>query len=337
MAESIDIERFLEKSRSTPFIDVRSPSEFQRGHIPGALNLPLLSDEERMIVGKTYHMRGREEAVQEGLKVVGPKMQYFVETALNKAPDKQVLVYCWRGGMRSRSIGFLLETAGLKVFLLNGGYKSYRNHVLQHIADECQLLVLGGMTGSGKTEILRSLREKGEQVIDMEALANHKGSAFGHLGQEDQPSTEHFENLLFHDLQQTDPMAVCWIEDESITIGKVHVPRDFYRLMKRSRMVLLEVPRELRAERLVKEYPWDIPGLIRAVEGIRKRLGNDARTRIISLLEAGELLPAARELLAYYDKAYQYSLSQRDETSFVRVVSTTAEVEVNAELVRKSG
>ncbi|MHC1706879.1 MAG: tRNA 2-selenouridine(34) synthase MnmH [Bacteroidales bacterium] len=333
MAERIDIRQFLEEYRKIPVIDVRSPAEYLHGHIPGAINLPLFTDEERAIVGKTYHLRGREEAVKEGLKAVGPKMKHFVDTVLTHAPGKQILVYCWRGGMRSSSIAFLAETAGMKARVLEKGYKAYRQQVLQHFSTPYSLIVLGGMTGSGKTEILQLLREKGEQVIDLEGLANHKGSAFGHLGLPEQPSTEYFENLLYECLQDIDPDKHCWIEDESFKIGKISLPMPFYLQLRSAPVIMLQMPRPLRAARLVNEYPGEPSGLIEAVTGIYKRLGHKRKGEILSLLNEGNLLDAALALLEYYDKTYQFGQSQRTISKILPVPTGSQSPEHNAELV----
>lgn len=332
MAERIDISQFLSAYRTIPVIDVRSPSEYEYGHIPGSINLPLFTDEERAIVGKTYHLRGREEAVKEGLKAVGPKMQSFIDNALAKASGSKVLVYCWRGGMRSSSIAFLLETAGMTAKVLEKGYKAYRHHVLQHFSQAYNLMVLGGMTGSGKTEILQELRRRGDQVIDLEYLANHKGSAFGHLGLSEQPSTEHFENMLYEALKDINPAGPCWIEDESFKIGKVSLPMNLYLQIRSAPMIMLDMPRVLRAERLVKEYPGDTAGLKEAVMGIYKRLGHKRKGEILAMLDNGNLKDAALALLEYYDKSYQFGQEQRTN-SIIPVVTDSSSAEHNADLV----
>jgi len=183
-----------------PVIDVRSPGEFVRGHIPGAHSVPLFTDEERAVVGTLYKQQGRDAAVREGLRIVGPKLATIVDEARALAPDGRIGVHCWRGGERSGSVAWLLDKAGFtEVFTLKRGYKAFRQHVLEAFNMPHDLRVLGGYTGTGKTETLAHLRELGEQVIDLEGLAHHKGSSFGALGEEPQPTTEHFENLLVVD------------------------------------------------------------------------------------------------------------------------------------------
>jgi tRNA 2-selenouridine synthase len=181
-------------------IDVRSPAEFARAHIPNAHSLPLFNDEERAKVGTMYKQMSPEAALLKGLEIVGPKMSGFVKKAIKWSPDRKVIVHCWRGGKRSGSVAWLLKFAGFDVLTIEGGYKNYRQTVLQSFDNQLlkNMIILGGKTGSGKTYILKELEKRGEQIIDLEGLANHKGSAFGWIGENQQPTTEHFENLL-HD------------------------------------------------------------------------------------------------------------------------------------------
>src|SRR3989339_1355584 len=195
MPKIISVAEFLKRGNSLPIIDVRSPGEYEHAHIPGALALPLFSNEERAEVGTIYKQRGRVQAVQKGLEFVGPKLKDFTKFALKLNSD-ELLIHCWRGGMRSSAMAWLLETVGINCSLLKDGYKAYRNHVLESFDLPYKILLLGGYTGSGKTEILSALKEAGEQVVDLEGLSNHKGSAFGALGQGIQPSSEQFENTL---------------------------------------------------------------------------------------------------------------------------------------------
>ncbi|HRY31668.1 MAG TPA: tRNA 2-selenouridine(34) synthase MnmH [Bacteroidales bacterium] len=336
MNKAVGIGDFLMKRNTIPVIDVRSPAEYRKGHVPGAVNLPLFTDEERMLVGKTYHLRGREEAVREGLKAVGPKLDAFLENTREAINGKDVMLYCWRGGMRSASFAFLLETAGFNTATLAGGYKQYRQNVLASFRNSYHFVVLGGKTGSGKTEILRELRQAGCQVIDLEGLANHKGSAYGHIGQHSQPSTEHFENLLADQLRKLDHAQPCLIEDESMTIGRVFLPGDIYRQMKASPLLCLEMPAELRVGRLLNDYAGCTLDLILATEGIRKRLGNDRRKKVVELLEAERLEEAATAILEYYDKSYAYDLQSRAAESITVVRTDTPDAAINAGIIREA-
>jgi len=219
---------FLALAKETPVIDVRSPSEFVAGHIPGALNIPLFDDAERAAVGTLYKNEGRIPAILEGLRLSGPAMEGKLRAALSVAREGKLLVHCWRGGMRSEAMAWLFAQGGIATEILEGGYKSYRNYILENLGSRRKMIVLGGMTGSSKTHILRYLKRLGEQVIDLEGLANHKGSAFGSLGQLPQPTTEHFANLLFHEWKELDDRRPLWVEDESRNIGSVFMPENFY-------------------------------------------------------------------------------------------------------------
>lgn len=316
MINRIDIENFLEIN--VPVFDVRSPVEFDRGHIPDAINLPLFSNEERAIVGKAFHQKGRDEAVKIGLEKVSVKLTAFIESVQQKTDKKEIRLHCWRGGMRSKSMGWLLDTAGFQVHLLEGGYKSYRRFVLKYFEQKFPLIVIGGMTGSGKTEILKNLKEAGENVIDLEALACHKGSVFGHLGQNHQPSTEFFENLLFQELCNLKPNKPIWIEDESMAIGNIYIPAAFYQQMQETKLIFIERNREQRAKRLVDEYAgFDKSLLKESVDRISRRIGGDHAKRIISYIDNNEFYQAIYDTLNYYDKLYQKDVSKHQSGKII--------------------
>ena len=176
----------------------------------------MFTDAERARVGTLYKQQGRDAAMLEGLRIVGPKMALIVEKARMLAPDGKIGVHCWRGGERSASVAWLLEKAGfIEVFTLQRGYKAFRELVLSSFSSPKKLMILGGYTGTGKTEMLALLREQGEQVVDLEGLARHMGSAYGGIGKGAQPTTEHFENLLWDELSKQDPHRTIWLEDES--------------------------------------------------------------------------------------------------------------------------
>ena len=307
---------FLKAAETLPVVDVRSPGEFAQGHLPGAVNIPLFSDEERAQVGTTYQQVSQEEALLLGLELVGPKMADFVRQAKALAPDKEILVHCWRGGMRSGSFGWLLETAGMKVSTLVGGYKAFRNEVLAGFRIPQQIIILGGKTGSGKTEILHQLRELGEQVIDLEGLAHHKGSSYGAIGQLPQPSTEHFENRIYAQWRQLDPTRRVWVEDESRTVGRCLIPDVVWNQMQNAPLVLVDMDKATRIERLVREYAcFDINLLYEATNRIQKRLGGQHHKAAIAALDQKDFATVADLTLTYYDKAYQHGVGKRNVVS----------------------
>lgn len=313
MPTHLQISDFLIKAETLPVVDVRSPGEFAQGHIPGAVNIPLFSDEERARVGTTYKQVSQEEALLLGLELVGPKMADFVRQSMVLAPEKEMLVHCWRGGMRSGSFGWLLETAGMKVNTLVGGYKAFRNETLSGFEKPQNIIVLGGKTGSGKTEILHELRELGEQVIDLEGLAHHKGSSYGAIGQLPQPSSEHFENKIYAQWRQLDPTRRVWIEDESHSVGRCLLPDAVWTQMRNAPLVVVDMDKKVRIERLVREYAcFELNLLYEATDRIQKRLGGQHHKAAIAALDQKDFATVADITLAYYDKAYQHGIGGRE-------------------------
>jgi tRNA 2-selenouridine synthase len=315
MPTLLPIDTFLQLAQTLPVVDVRSPGEYAQGHIPGAVNIPLFSNEERAQVGTTYKQVSQQEALLLGLDLVGPKMAGFVRAAKQLAPEGEILVHCWRGGMRSGSFGWLLETAGMKVSTLKGGYKAFRTQVLDGLEAPRRIIILGGKTGSGKTEILHELRSLGEQVIDLEHLAHHKGSSYGSLGQLPPPSTEQFENELYSQWRQLDPTRRVWLEDESRSVGRCLIPQAVWEQMQAASLVLVEMDKSLRIERLVREYAcFDIALLYEATHRIQKRLGGQHHTAAIEALDRRDFAAVADITLNYYDKAYLHSIGNRAVT-----------------------
>lgn len=311
MAKVLSADEFIKRAESTPLLDVRSPGEYAHAHIPGALSLPLFSDDERAKVGTLYKNQGKVASVQKGLEFVGPKLKGFTKFAL-KLGSEELLMHCWRGGMRSSSMAWLLESVGLRVYLLDGGYKAYRKMVLESFESPLKIILMGGYTGSGKTELLLKLSEAGEQILDLEGLANHKGSAFGALGQPDQPSTEQFENLLFREISKLDLTRRVWVEDESRNVGKVFLPQPFWERMRQSSLIRIDTPYEIRLERLMRDYAcFDTEGLTASIRKIEKRLGFDKCKRALDACLSEDRELAARICLDYYDAAYGSQLDTR--------------------------
>lgn len=304
----LDIEDLIRLKKSVPIVDVRSPGEFAEGHVPNAANIPIFDDRERSIVGTIYQKRGRTPAIEKGLELVGPKMAGFVQEALRLAPMGQLLVYCWRGGMRSESMAWLFERIGTNCFTLQGGYKSYRNLLLEKIGEIPRLIVIDGFTGSGKTEVLLSLKGLGEQVIDLEGIAHHKGSVFGGIGQLPQPTTQQFQNDLFDEVLGLDLTKRVWTEGESQTIGRVFLPDSLWRTMNMSPTIEISVPRADRIGRLVNDYgslPFDL--MENSMRSLVKRLGDQRTKEVLQYYSEKDLYMVADHLLEYYDRAYMFS------------------------------
>jgi tRNA 2-selenouridine synthase len=364
--EKINIEYFLELSKHYPVIDVRSPAEYKHAHIPGAVSLPLFTDEERAIVGTAYKQESRQKAIKHGLDFFGPKMKLMVEEveeiianrqrSIDKAESPNngkplpvancILLYCWRGGMRSAAVAWLLDLYGFKVYTLIGGYKKFRHRVLETFKLPFDLKILGGYTGSGKTETIKELERKGEHVIDLEDIAKHKGSAFGNIGMPQQPTQEMFENILSIRLRTlryepksngSSPQIIIehspiWLEDESQRIGLVNVPNDLWSTLRQSPVYFLNIPFEERLKHLVEEYGgFDKEKMIEAILRIKERLGGLEAKKAIELLQEDNTIESFRILLKYYDKWYTRGLHNRENiNSLLHTVNCSTVTPENA-------
>ena len=325
---------FLDLSASLPLVDVRSPGEFSYGHIPGAVNIPLFNDSQRAEVGTIYKNEGNLKAVIRGIDLAAPEMSDKLRRAIKLAPEKSLLTYCWRGGMRSEAMAWLFSMGGLTPLLLEGGYKAYRNHILTALGRKRNYIILGGLTGSGKTHILNYMMSSGTQVTDLEGLASHKGSAFGALGQQPQPSSEHFANLLYNDLHGKNEDDTIWLEDESRNIGTVFMPDNFYNMMQSAPVIALMMSIETRIPRLLREYASFPPEqTIASVMKISKRLGGDRTREALEAIRNGDFAMAIRITLAYYDKSYNYALSKPHDRQVIYVETDTDDVSVNTSKV----
>jgi tRNA 2-selenouridine synthase len=320
MIHPITITDLMNLKESLPLADVRTPAEFGHGHIPGAFNLPLFSNEERVSVGTTYKQVGKEAAILLGFDLTGPKWSGFIKQALERAPEKKIALHCWRGGMRSGAMAWALDLYGFEVYLVKGGYKHYRRWVLDQFEATYALFILGGMTGSGKTRILHELRALGQQVIDLEELAQHQGSSYGSMNKFVQPTQEQFENNLASELHKLDKQRKIWVEDESSTIGKCMVPRPFWNQMVPSFLIDIKVPPSQRMEALVQEYgSLNKDFLLECTERIRKRLGLDRAKIAMLAIKEDRMADFIQVVMTYYDKAYHSSLTRRDAGHILQV------------------
>jgi tRNA 2-selenouridine synthase len=311
MVRSLEADKFLEEARRIPAVDVRSPGEFLQGHIPGAINIPLFNDEERASVGIVYKNSGPEAAVLRGLDLAGPQLSGYVKKLHSQIRGKEVLLYCWRGGMRSGNMAWLFSQAGYSVSVLAGGYKTYRRYIRSALSVPLKIIVIGGYTGSGKTEVLQMMRKHGKQVLDLEDLACHKGSVFGAFGQKKQPTNEQFENDIYAAWSQFNLNLPVWVEDESRSIGNVNIPDPLFKQMSGAALIRIEPSREIRIGRLVAEYAqYSKEELKSAVAKIRDKIGD--RLKIIHIaLDRDDFTTVADVVLHYYDKAYEHSISRR--------------------------
>jgi len=293
-------------SSTLPILDVRSPKEYQQGHIPNAINIPLFSDEERVQVGTTYKQVSREAAIKLGTALVNPKLIDYINDSKRVATEGTAIIHCWRGGMRSQSFAKHLSDNGfIELNVITGGYKAYRNHVLKILELPIQIKLLGGYTGSGKTYILSELKNLGHQVIDLEGLAHHKGSAFGGIGELPQPTSEQFSNNLHQEMSALDRAKDIWIEDESYSIGTVNVPQPIHTQMRATNLIFLDIPASERAVHLVQEYTQVGDHLLaESILKLAKRLGTEKVKLALGLLSEKNYYEVALLSLVYYDRLY---------------------------------
>ena len=324
----LPVEEFLNQLQNDGklLIDVRSENEYLHAHIPGAVNIPLLNNEHRILVGTCYKQKGREAAVRLGFELVGPLFHSFIAKVDELQKGRELLVYCWRGGMRSGIMSWLLSMSGYQVNTLKGGYKFFRRYVFESLAQPKRVVILGGHTGTGKTKFLKLLKDAGEQVVDLEGLANHRGSAFGQIGLPPQPMNEHFENLLALEWRNVLADRPVWIEAESRSIGRIKIPDVFYPMFMSAPVVELDVSIEKRIDNILADYgKFDKAELANCTRKIEKRLGNQRMKECLHLLEENRMEEWVELLLIYYDKQYAHSLAERKSLSRVKIVAGSAD------------
>lgn len=347
MNRAVKIEEFLKSPRDSIVLDARSENEFEKGHIPGAINLPLLNNEHRHLVGTEYKRNGRENAVLLGFELAGPTFGNLIRKTADflkekKSFKKKVLIYCWRGGMRSSILCWILELAGYHVIRLEGGYKAYRKYINSLFEIPFKILIIGGKTGSGKTRIIEALNFEGFQTINLEELASHRGSAYGSLGFNGQPTTEQFENLLGMELHHLNIEKLLFIENESRMIGKVKIPDPFYLSMRNAEVLETNIGRELRVINILADYGnFSKTELIECTKKVEKRLGNLRMNEAIACIQEDKLNLWVEILLVYYDKMYDYSKTTRSPETIIDLGSpeesgsNEASIQTNIKQIKK--
>lgn len=312
MIRDIDVTEALNLENPV-FIDLRSPFEFNDGHIPGAVNIPLFSDQERSEIGTIYHHQGPGKARNRGLEVVAPRLAEMVSAIRERAADSNIVVYCWRGGERSDAVAKVLDIMKVNGYRLVGGYKAYRAFVIARLRElpRSQVVVIHGLTGSGKTEIIKKLAADGWPALDLEGLANHRGSVFGGLGLGEQPRQKQFDSMLYEKLKQFADEKFLIVESESRKIGRLFLPDRLYAMMKEGPHVLIYDNLENRVSRIYGEYVVasgnTMKDYINCMEGLWRYLGKKKTQEITKMITDGNYRDAIRILLTeYYDPLYGY-------------------------------
>ena len=311
-------------------IDVRSPEEYYKGHMPNSISIPIFDNEERSIIGKKYKIFGREIAVREGFKIIENKIEeliknfilikneFLISTFDKFTNDKNIKIYCARGGMRSQSMLWLLEKFNYPCETLNGGYKTYRNWVLNSFKEKQKIIVIGGKTGTRKTKILNKLKSLDYQILDFESLANHRGSSFGGLGMKEQPTNEQYENLIAEDLNKFNKKDFIFVEAESPNIGMNRIPHDLYKQMKNSKRIEIIRDERIRIKELINTYSkYQKNDLKESVLKISKRLGPQRTKSAIDSIDNEDWEKVCKSVLDYYDRCYEHELKSKEDVKIL--------------------
>ena len=336
MQETVELDKALEQQRNGALIiDVRTPAEFAEATIPGAVNVPIFSNEERIEVGTVFKQQGKRDARKLGVKLVAPKIPLLMDQVeeYRQSHPGPVIVFCWRGGMRSLAMTSFMNLAGIPARQLLGGHKGFRRKVLDYFEQQQwpPVFVLRGLTGVGKTRVLQQLGEMGYPVVDLEGLANHRGSAFGALGLEPQPSQKKFDVLLWQRLEQLQDKPYLVTEGESLHIGRVMIPKPFHQAMQTQTSLWITASLEVRTQIILEDYPaldqlkeqFEKP-----INALKERLGGKVVAEFLDLLNSGQWDTLVRELMVrYYDPLYLHTLpEQRVEIELETVEDATRKV-----------
>lgn len=320
MDKAITLEKALSlRDKGALFVDARSPSEFGEAHVPGAFNVPILDDEQRARVGTFYKQEGSRAARRLGVEIVSPRIPALIDEVASARPEKRlpVVVYCWRGGMRSKALTDFLNLAGIEARQMLGGHKAFRAHVREFFSEGelARMLVLRGLTGVGKTRILKKLEAEGYPVLDLEGMANHRGSAFGGLGLPPQPGQKHFESLLWDALKNGSPQGYFLTEGESRNIGRCKQPDRLFEALQKETTLWINAGLDFRTEIILEDYPASdelSQAFVAPIRALKRRLGKETVGRFLGLLEQGDWRQLVRELMErYYDPLYNHTRPQR--------------------------
>mgnify|MGYP000588362212 CR=1 FL=1 len=309
--------------RFDAIIDARSPSEFAHDHIPGAINCPVLDDEERARVGTLYKQVSPFDARKLGAVMVARNVANHIETLFADKPKGwKPLVYCWRGGQRSGSLSLVLSQIGFRVQVIEGGYQAYRRAVmadLEKLPEGLRFRVLCGKTGSGKSRLLAALQSQGAQVLDLEGIANHRGSVLGLVPGQPQPTQKRFDSVLWDTLRRFDPGQPVWVESESRKVGELRVPEQLIHHMRAAPCVRVELSVAARVRLLMEDYDFfvnDVPAFCERLNALRALRGNEVINEWQAAASSGRIEGVVEQLLTtHYDPVYLQSM-QRNYADF---------------------
>ena len=312
-------------------IDVRSPLEFAEDHIVGAINCPVLSDLERQKVGTIYKKESSFKAKIIGSSLTAKNIAFHIENNfMEKKGSWQPLIYCWRGGQRSKAFSLVLSEVGWRTNQLKGGYKEYRNQVinfLDNIGPKLKITLISGKTGSAKTKILKSIENEGGQILDLEGLANHKGSLLGKIPDLIQPSQKFFESLIFNKIQNLNLKDKIYIEAESSKIGNIHIPKSIWKKMIKSPRIEISANVELRAKFLVSDYDYmcNNPTLINPIiKGLKNRLSKKLFDEWTNLIDRKKWFDLTKSFLEnHYDPSYSSNTIKNDRKVIKKITATS--------------
>ena len=312
-------------------IDVRSPLEFAEDHIVGAINCPVLSDLERQKVGTIYKKESSFKAKIIGSSLAAKNIAFHIQNNfIEKKGSWQPLIYCWRGGQRSKAFSIVLSEVGWRTNQLKGGYKEYRNQVinfLDNIGPKLKITLISGKTGSAKTKILKSIENEGGQILDLEGLANHKGSLLGKIPDLIQPSQKFFESLIFNKIQNLNLKDKIYIEAESSKIGNIHIPKSIWKKMINSPRIEISANVELRAKFLVNDYDYmcNDPTLIKPIiKGLKNRLSKKLLDEWTNLIDRKKWFDLTKSFLEnHYDPSYSSNTIKNDRKVLKKITASS--------------
>ena len=298
-------------------IDVRSPSEFEIDHIVGAINCPVLYDEERVKVGTIYKQESSFKAKIIGSSLTAKNIAFHIESKfIEENGSWQPLIYCWRGGQRSKSFSIVLSEVGWRTSQLRGGYKDYRNDVIKFLEDigsKLKIVLIGGQTGSAKTKILHSIKSQGGQILDLEGLANHKGSLLGSIPNLKQPSQKFFESILYFEINKLNLRRIIYVEAESSKIGNLHIPKSIWSKMIDSPRIQILADIDTRSSFLIHDYEYMCknPILISPmIEGLKNRIKKDLLDDWQKMINEKKWFDLTKSFLSnHYDPSYSSNTS----------------------------